>query len=61
MFCQFGKERVGDIGNDEADHVRAAAAQTARDAVRPEIQLANGGFHQFAQFLADGLVLRQNA
>jgi hypothetical protein len=45
MFYEFGKERISDIGNDEAEHTTAAGDQGASVGVGIEIEFFDGLLH----------------
>ncbi|GAC1633802.1 MAG: hypothetical protein NVS9B14_09060 [Candidatus Acidiferrum sp.] len=53
MLHKFGKERVRDVGNDEAQHATAARDERAGVRVGIEIQLFDGFVDAFGRAGAD--------
>jgi hypothetical protein len=42
LIGEFGEERVRDVRHDQADHVRAAAAEAARVRIGPVLERGDG-------------------
>ena len=57
----LGEELAVQIGQQDADRVRAVRDQAARGSVRPEAQLLGHGAHAPARVLADALAVIENA